>query len=218
MTHECEDVYLAHIAAINVAAWTEQLHAIDPGLTWGRSSHPYDGYWVKDAACMQDSRKGNCWSVGKVDGYSEPSFHSLGIAIMAFLRALRAASTEFWIGAPRGPDPAASRPPVRHVTTIIDSDNGPGADRLSIMVDDQGDYYIGTLRNGERTCMHATRFCGPGGGCHSPAIRMAVALLEAVARQDKARIIDRAEALLRLAECFAGAQPLVVDDDDDTTG
>lgn len=112
-----DDAEPAALAAKNVAAWTELLHAIDPGLTWGRSSHPHDGYWVRDEACMQDDRKGNCWSVGKIDGYHEPCGHPLGGDVMAFLRSLRAASTEFWIGAPRSTEEVT---PV--ADTTVDAD------------------------------------------------------------------------------------------------
>lgn len=72
--------------------------------------------------------------------------------------------------------------------TIIFSDDGPDADRLSIFVDDQGDVYIGTIREGERTCMHATRLCGIGGGCRVPEVRSAVLLLASVARGDREQI------------------------------
>lgn len=63
--------------------------------------------------------------------------------------------------------------------TIIDSDNGPEAPRLWIGTDEQGDVYIGTIRTGERKCMHATRLCGPGGGARRSDVRLAVLLLAA---------------------------------------
>jgi len=80
--------------------------------------------------------------------------------------------------------------------TIITSDDGPDAPCIEIVIDDQGDVYIGTRLTGEKVAANATRLCGPGGGCRMEHTRLAVLLLDAVTRNDHADIVQFAVLLL----------------------
>lgn len=108
---------------------------------------------------------------------------------------------------------------VWRTEVIIPSDDGPDAERLALYQDDQGDWFVGTIRKGERVCMHGTRFCGGGGGPRSRLNSAVVRLLAASEIGDADAIASRLSAVTqeyhaehrRSSDQAAAAQPTVPD-------